>query len=100
MRLLKRTYTLPANTLKIFEQEVLPNQRDRIIAKLMRDWLDRPNREQLRSEVIEGCREMADVYLQIEQEFHPLEEEVHRALDAQPKTRRRRTRETRPRGGI
>ena len=50
---------------------------------MLREWLDKQQREQLRREVIEGCREMADVYLEIEQEYHPLEEEVARALDAQ-----------------
>lgn len=35
-------------------------------------------REQLRAEIAEGCREMRDVYLEIEKEYHPLEEEVER----------------------
>ncbi len=30
---------------------------------------------------------MADVYLEIEQAYHPLEEEVQSALDIQPETR-------------
>jgi beta-lactamase superfamily II metal-dependent hydrolase len=36
------------------------------------------NTEQLRQAAIQGCREMADVYKEIEREYHPLEEEVER----------------------
>jgi len=32
----------------------------------------------LREEIAEGCRDMCDVLLEIEREFHPLEEEVER----------------------
>jgi hypothetical protein len=81
MRLLKRTYSLPPDTLERFEQTVAPGQRSALIAELLCEWLETQRRKQLRREVIEGCREMADIYLEIEQEFHPLEEEVHRALD-------------------
>ncbi len=81
MRSLRRTCTLPPGVLKQFEQTVAPGQRSALIAELLREWLETQRREQLRREVIEGCREMADTYLEIEQEFHPLEEEVHRALN-------------------
>ncbi len=81
MTLQKRTYTLPADTLQQFEQVVIPGKRSAIIDTLMREWLDNQRRERLRQEIIEGCEAMADVYLAIEREFHPLEEEVHRALD-------------------
>ena len=100
MRLLKRTYALPPDTLEQFEQAVTPGKRSAIVAEVLREWLDEQQRGQLRREVIEGCREMADVYLEIEQEHHPLEEEVAHALNAQPKTRRRRTRAARPRRGV
>lgn len=80
MGLLKRTYTLPSDTLEQFEQVVVSGQRSAVIAKLLREWLDRQRREQLRREIIEGCREMADVYLETEREYHPLEEEVQRGL--------------------
>lgn len=81
MRLLKRTYELPPDTLERFEQVVTPAQRGAVIAEVLREWLDKQQQEQLRREVIEGCRAMGDVYLEIEQEYHPLEEEVARALD-------------------
>jgi len=91
MGLLKRTYTLPPDILRQFEQTVAMGKRSSVITELLREWLDKQRQERLRREVIEGCREMADVYLEIEQEYHPLEEEMHRALDAQTQTRRRRT---------
>jgi hypothetical protein len=83
MEQLKRTYTLPADTLLQFEQVVVPGRRSATIDMLLREWLDRQRRERLRQEIIEGCRAMADVYLTIEREYHPLEEEVHRVLDVQ-----------------
>jgi metal-responsive CopG/Arc/MetJ family transcriptional regulator len=82
MRLLKRTYTLPPDTLEQFEQVVAVGKRSAVITELLREWLDGQRREQLRREIIEGCREMADVYLETEREYHPLEEEIHRGLDA------------------
>ncbi len=94
MPLQRRTYSLPAETLKQFEQVVSPEQRSDIIAELLREWLAQQTRNRLREEVIEGCREMADIYLETERDYHPLEEEVHRALDAQNQTRRHRTRKT------
>jgi hypothetical protein len=66
------------------------------LEEFMKDWWSRPipgngqprprawkreelhEREQLRKEIIEGCRDMADVYLEVEREYHPLEEEVQR----------------------
>lgn len=38
-----------------------------------------PDDETLRQNIIEGCREMWDVYVETEREFHSLEEEVARA---------------------
>ena len=76
MALLKRTYSLPQPTLQDFEKAVAPGERSAVVARLLREWLDQRERERLRRDVIEGCRDMADVYLSIEQEFHPLEEEA------------------------
>jgi hypothetical protein len=81
MRLSKRTYALPPDTLTQFEEAVAPGKRSAVIAHLLSEWLEARRRERLRADIIEGCREMADVYLEIEKEYHPLEEEVHRALD-------------------
>jgi hypothetical protein len=38
--------------------------------------------------MIVGCRDMADVYLAIEREYHPLEEEVQRAVDGSAEFRK------------
>ena len=92
MRLLKRTYALPPDILQQFEQTVAAGKRSAVIAGLLHAWLDQQRQEQLRRDVIEGCREMAEVYLAIERDYHPLEEEVHRGLDPQPQTRRHRAR--------
>ena len=78
MGLLKRTYALPQQTLEEFERTTAPGNRSALVAELLREWLARQKRERLRKEVIEGCREMADVYLEMEREYHPLEEEVAR----------------------
>ena len=80
MELLKRTYTLPAETLNEFEQTVAPGKRSSTIDAILRDWLADKRRAELRREIIEGCQAMADVYVEIEREYHPLEEEVQRAF--------------------
>ncbi len=82
MALLKRTYVLPQDTLSQFEEVVSPRQRSATIDSLLREWLDRQRRERLRQEIIAGCEAMADIYLATEREYHPLEEEVQRGLDA------------------
>jgi metal-responsive CopG/Arc/MetJ family transcriptional regulator len=79
---MKRTYVLPQETVAQFEQVVPARQRSATIDNLLREWLDRQRRERLRQEVIAGCEAMAEIYLAIEREYHPLEEEVHRGLDA------------------
>lgn len=38
--------------------------------------------EDLRQNIIEGCREMWDINVEIEREFHPLEEEVAHSPDS------------------
>src|SRR6266851_4773756 len=88
MKSLKRTYALPEETVSRFEQKVGAGRRSAILAELMENWLRQAEREKLRQEIIQGCQEMADVYLEVEREYHPLEEEVHRGLFAGPKTRR------------
>jgi len=80
MPLVKRTYALPQETLEEFECAVSAGKRSAVVAELLREWVEAQRRERLRREVIEGCREMAEVYLEVEREYHPLEEEVHRAL--------------------
>ena len=80
MALLKRTYSMPSDTLDAFEETVAPGKRSGVIAQLVDEWLDEQRRAKLREDIAEGCREMAEIYLEIEREFHPLEEEVSRDL--------------------
>ncbi|MFQ6090476.1 MAG: hypothetical protein ACE5LD_03455 [Candidatus Bipolaricaulia bacterium] len=77
---IKRTYVLPPDLLERFERGVEPGRRSAVIAALLRQWLDERRRRRLRAQVIEGCHEMAEVMLEIEREFHPLDEEIDRAL--------------------
>ena len=100
MNLVKRTYSLPPDTLASFEHKVPPGGRSSLVAALLRDWLEQQRRERLRKEVAEGCRNMAEVYLEGEREYHSLEEEVHHALEGEPATRRRRPRKARSRRGL
>lgn len=97
MPLLKRTYALPEETVLQFEQAVTPGQRSAMLASLLRVWLEERRREQLRQEIIAGCQDMAEIYLEVEQAYHPLEEEVQRAIDNPSQTRRRRPGTTRSR---
>lgn len=97
MRLHKRTYALPPETVQQFEQAVIAGGRSQLVATLMREWLEEQERKRIRQDIVEGCREMWDVMLEMEREFHPLEEEVHRAFAPEPETRRDRPSAARPR---
>ena len=81
MEMSKRTYALPAQTLKRFEQEISPGKRSAKVAELIEDWIREREREALRQNIIEGCREMWDVYLETAQEWEPLDREADRGLD-------------------
>ena len=84
MPLQKRTYALPPQTLEQFEAAVSAGRRSAVVAQLLDEWLEGQRRERLRRDVIEGCREMADVYQEIEREFYPLDQEVDRAIGREP----------------
>lgn len=77
----KRTYALPAQTLKRFEQQIAPGKRSAKVAELIEDWIRERERQALRQNIIEGCREMWDVYLETAQEWGPLDREADRVLD-------------------
>ena len=81
MSLAKRTYALPNDTIKRFEKEVGAGKRSAVVAELLTGWLAEREREALRRDIEEGCREMWDVYLDTAQEWAPLEAEVDRAID-------------------
>ena len=69
MRWPKRTFALPSDILQRFEQTVTAGKRSTVIAELLHEWLDKQRQEQLRRDLIQGCRKMADVYLEIEQDI-------------------------------
>lgn len=79
MALNKRTYALPSEIVEEFERAVESGKRSAAIAALVREWLEEQKRARIRESVIEGCREMAEVMLEIEREFHTADEEVARA---------------------
>lgn len=78
MRLQKRTYSLPPEVVERFERSVAVGQRSAVVSRLVNEWLDEQQREELRADIVEGCREMWDVYLDIEKEYAPLDKEVAR----------------------
>ena len=87
MGAVKRTYELPAELVSRFEESVAPQRRSSVLAKILQDWMAEESRHDLADGVIAGCREMADVYLEIEHEFHPLEEEADRGCGGIPSPR-------------
>ncbi len=78
----KRRYTFafPDDLAARLETVVPPRQRNAFVAKAVREQLEALQRERLRAEMEECAREMYDEILQIEAEFHPLEEELHRQV--------------------
>ena len=76
----KRTYTLPPEVVLQFDEVVPSGKRSSVVARLMREWLERRRREHVRKDIIAGCQDMAGEYLQIENEYHSLEAEVEREL--------------------
>jgi hypothetical protein len=81
MKLIKRTYSLPSDTIERFERRVGPGKRSAALKRIMEEWVSEQERAVLRSQVVEGCREMGDVYLSMERDFHALEEETDRELN-------------------
>lgn len=80
MGLLKRTYSLPEEVLRPFEETVRRGQRSARLATLVREWTEEQRRLRLRKEIIAGCREMASEYLDQERDYHLLEEEANAGL--------------------
>jgi len=78
MKLAKRTYSLPPDLLQRFEARLAPGERSGFVAKLMKEWLDRRERDELRRQVIEGCKEMAGLYREVDREWNRASEEVWR----------------------
>ncbi len=80
VKVIKRTYSLTEPLWRRFEEIVPKRERSRVITELVSRWIEEKERERLRKEILEGCQEMAEVYMEVEKEFHPLEEEVEGTL--------------------
>lgn len=80
MSMVKRTYSLPAGVVARFEERVGARRRSATLARVLQDWIEDRDRRQLRAEIEEGLREVAEEYLAVEREFRPLDEEVDRGL--------------------
>jgi metal-responsive CopG/Arc/MetJ family transcriptional regulator len=78
MKPTRRTYSLPPDLLKRFEGRLPSGERSRLIAKLIEEWLTEQERDELRKQVIEGCKEMSGLYLEIDREWNTAADEVWR----------------------
>jgi hypothetical protein len=74
------TFAFPPDLVARLESAVPPRRRSAFVVQAVRAQLRALEREQLRAEMEECATEMYDEILQIETEFHPLEEELHRPI--------------------
>jgi hypothetical protein len=74
------TFAFPPELATRLDSVVPPRQRNAFVARAVQAQLEAIEEEQFRLEMEECAREMYDEILQIEAEFHPLEEEIHRQV--------------------
>lgn len=74
------TFAFPAELAARVEQAVPLRQRNALVVNAVLLQLEALERGQLWVEMKECAQEMYDETIRIEAEFHPLEEEIHRAL--------------------
>ena len=74
------TFAFPSDLVARLQSAVPPRRRSAFVEQAIRAQLTALEREQLRAEMEECAREMYDEILQIEAEFRPLEEELHRQV--------------------
>jgi hypothetical protein len=74
------TFGFPPEIAARLEAAVPRRQRNAFVAKAILAQLESLEKEQLRADMEECAREMYDEIVQIEADFHPLEEEIHRQL--------------------
>ena len=80
MRLVKRTYSLPPSVVTRFEGRVEPGKRSATLARVLQGWIEDEDRRELRAEIQEGLREVAEEYLAVAHDLRPLDEEVDRGI--------------------
>lgn len=78
MRLEKRTYTLPPELVRRFEERLPPGERSQSLAKIIEEWLAEREREEMRQLIVEGCAEMRSEYERIDREWESAADEVWR----------------------
>ena len=81
MKLAKRTYALPHKTIEQFEITVDSGRRSGVIAELISNYLENRKREALRADIEQGCRDMWDLYRDINKEWEPTDDALHRAIE-------------------
>ena len=62
-------------------KRLVPGERSSFLAKLIEEWLAEREREELCRRVVEGCRDMAELYEEIDGEWRGVSEEVWRGAD-------------------
>lgn len=72
------TFAFSAEVAARLDAAVPLRQRNAFVERAVREQLRLLERERLQTEMEECAREMYDEMLQIETEFRPLEEEIHR----------------------
>lgn len=80
MKLQKRTYSLPPQTVERFEQVVDTGRRSAVLVELIEGYLEDRRREALRRDLEEGCRDMWDIYLNTAKEWEAADDELHRSI--------------------
>ena len=78
MSLAKRTYSLPPDVVERFETRVSAGERSPVLARLLSDWVEEQEREELRQQILEGCKEMAELYDEVDREWAAASDEVWR----------------------
>jgi hypothetical protein len=81
MEMAKRTYALPSQTLKRFEGQIAPGKRSAKVAELIETWTREQEREALRESIIEGCREMNAINLEVAKEWEGADDELWRNIE-------------------
>lgn len=82
MKLAKRTYSLPYDIIERFENTLPPRDRSAFVAKLIEDWLEERNNDELRRAIIEGCKSMSGVNREVNAEWDSSSDALWRDLDA------------------
>ena len=80
----KRTYAIPEDIVKDFESSIPAGKRSAALVEMMSEWIGERKRETLRKNVIAGCLDMAEVQMELEREFRPLEEEAANGTKSKP----------------